>query len=221
LKIPSTKRTCFVGRKPLNLSDEDFNSIKVRIAEMVESSAKKRNQMTLNGSTNEAKKPRRDEADFLPRPAQIAVRNCTRLDKDFIHYVIKCIAKLCLSGEPKPVGKTGLPLLFPLSEPEWNMGRAVSLSEAASSLTSEDLAKMKSECGGLQTLLRNNRPIFVVEKGTVRLRCHVTDPHSSGTKSKTKQGKNGPSVKRERPCWFVLNHPQGCPVARDCPFHNP
>jgi tRNASer (uridine44-2'-O)-methyltransferase len=56
---------------------------------------------------------------------------------------------------------------------------------------------LKKECGGLQTLLKNHRYIFLVEKGTVGFRKPVKD--------------NGKVWKKHK-CWFYHNYPDKCPL---------
>ena len=51
---------------------------------------------------------------------------------------------------------------------EWNSGGKYHLSELSTVLDSNLLQELKSECGGLQTLLRNHNHIFIVDKGFVR-----------------------------------------------------
>ena len=87
---------------------------------------------------------------------------------------------------------------------KWNSGKTLPISSLVSELSTTDLLKeLKSECGGLQTLLKNHRYIFVVSKGTVRLR--IPDDDMGKPKFKTKI------------CWFYENHPQGCPSKmEDC-----
>ena len=48
----------------------------------------------------------------------------------------------------------------------WNAGQSLGLSTIAERLQNEnvELSKLKQECGGLQTLLRNHHFIFLVEK---------------------------------------------------------
>ena len=84
-----------------------------------------------------------------------------------------------------------------------------------------------SECGGLQTLLRNHNYIFVIEPGgKVRLRCPIYDDISVG-KRKRKGNHNAvkfinksremEKFKKTKMCWLFENHPQGCPVSsQDC-----
>ena len=83
-------------------------------------------------------------------------------------------------------------------------------------ISKELLQRLKSECGGIQTLLRNHNFMFVVIGGTVRLRCHATDPSEKGRKRK------GPSSRSEaraksKLCWFHSGHPDGCSLsAKSC-----
>ena len=64
----------------------------------------------------------------------------------------------------------------------------------------------------LQTLFRNHRHLFVVEKGTVRIRPPVQQKNDAfnGGGRKRQQSKNlggNPEAKKQKPCWFYVNHP--------------
>ena len=99
----------------------------------------------------------------------------------------------------------------------WNAGGKLPLGEIPKSVLSLDLLKeLKSECGGLQTLLRNHNHIFIVDKGTVRLRNPSKDHHDLGKKRPSASSTE--KWKKTRPCWFHHNHPQGCPteLEEDC-----
>ena len=85
------------------------------------------------------------------------------------------------------------------------------LGEIPKSVLSPELLKeLKSECGGLQTLLRNHNHIFIVDKGTVRLRNPSKDHHDLGKKRPSVSASE--KWKKTKPCWFHNNHPQGCPT---------
>jgi hypothetical protein len=66
-----------------------------------------------------------------------------------------------------------------------------------------------------QTLLRNHRHLFIVEKGTVRLRPPLqqqqmkTVEPTFGRKRKEANKKSGgnPQAKKLKPCWFYSHHP--------------
>ena len=81
-------------------------------------------------------------------------------------------------------------------------------------LTFDRLKKLKSECGGIQTLMKNNKQLLVVEKGKVRIRNWKIG-------SDEKWNPN-PNLYKTRICNFIRFHPNGCPRdPRDCPFaHN-
>merc|ERR1711862_580231 len=103
----------------------------------------------------------------------------------------------------------------------WNAGGTLPLGEIPASVLSLDLlSALKSECGGLQTLLRNHNHIFIVIKGDVRLRHPLADHHDLGKKNPSK---NSDKFKGTKPCWFYENHPQGCPIkdAKDCFWLHP
>lgn len=76
----------------------------------------------------------------------------------------------------------------------------------------DTLKKLKAECGGLQTLLRNNSHIFTVQSGRVQFR-HPKSVNEINVKSKKSV------FVKNKPCWFYNNHPQGCPLNdKDCSF---
>ena len=90
------------------------------------------------------------------------------------------------------------------------------LSELASLVSKELLGRLKSECGGIQTLLRNHNFMFVVIGGQVRLRCHATDSSEKGRKRKSSSGQQigGPRAKSKL-CWFHGGHPDGCSISAE------
>lgn len=115
---------------------------------------------------------------FVPRPSKERVRNCTKLDKDLISSVVDCVADILIKHGDGWKGR-------------------VALAELAKQIGEERLKKLKNECGGLQTLLRNHRYIFVVEKGTVGFR---------------KPEKDACKVLKKHKCWFYHNYPDKCPL---------
>lgn len=96
------------------------------------------------------------------------------------------------------------------------------MTEVASELDPETLQRLKRECGGLQTLLRNNHQVFEVLNG----RVHIRD-----WREEQLQRQQHPEAKRRlfseafktRICWFFSHHPDGCVLPSDsCPFaHGP
>lgn len=124
---------------------------------------------------------------FVPRPSEERVRNCTKLDKDLISSVVDCVAAALIK-----------------SVDGWKC--RMTLSDLAKIVGEERLKKLKKECGGLQTLLRNHRYIFLVEKGTVGFRKPV---------------KNCGKIWKKHKCWFYHNYPDKCPLNEDecCNIH--
>ena len=57
----------------------------------------------------------------------------------------------------------------------------------------------------MQTLFRNHHYIFVVEKGTVRIRVPGKDIKKSVKEASKDRIKT-------KPCWHFVNHPDGCPL---------
>lgn len=122
------------------------------------------------------------------------------------------------------------------------------MSEAAGLLVQETLQRLKKECGGLQTLLKNNHQVFrgsrthllivrsrtkgdvrrdnvvvsslSVEGGRVYIR-DWRDRQSSGADARRRPVV--PGALKTRPCWFYDHHPQRCPLqAEHCAFaHGP
>lgn len=123
-----------------------------------------------------------------------AVRNCTQIKKEVLEdLVLKIFHKLLDNG----VGT-------------WNEGRQLNLGDLVkAALSKEDLQSIKSECGGLKTLLKNRHEIFIVTGGNVKIRKPAT---------KTKEEMEGKTIKK-RQCFFQQHHPHGCPLSDDsCTF---
>ena len=99
--------------------------------------------------------------------------------------------------------------------------------------------KLKKECGGIQTLLRNNHQvsysvgfksllfnfdyldqIFLVQGGYVQIRDWNNINCEEGNKRKRKRTSNNQqNVHKTKPCWFDCHHPDGCPrPPTTCPF---
>uniref|UniRef100_A0A8C9DJ36 tRNA (uracil-O(2)-)-methyltransferase n=1 Tax=Prolemur simus TaxID=1328070 RepID=A0A8C9DJ36_PROSS len=154
---------------------------------------------------------------FHPREKIECVRNCATLPRDFIDQVVLQVANLLLGGKqlnPRSSQNGSLKT--------WNGGESLSLAEVASELDKETLRRLKRECGGLQTLLRNSHQVFEVLNG----RVHIRD-----WREEKLQKKKQPEAKRRlfaesfktRLCWFFTHHPDGCALPSDCcPFaHGP
>lgn len=196
LRIPSTKRVCFVGAER-NYSRELHRVQEARIQEII------RERSSEPRSENQEW-----SSDFKPREAVEKVRNCTRLDKSLISDIIEAVA-LYLLKERQLISleRDGV-------EVTWNAGGTVGLPELAALLPTEKLKLLKKECGGLQTLLKNNGHVFLVEKGKVSFRNHAQPSFRKKRKVEKK-------CLKTKPCWFHDNHPDGCPlIGEKCDFRH-
>lgn len=190
LKIPSTKRTCIVGRQRTYLATfhkEQCEKI----------------QSVINSKDFVNKTDSEWIPDFKPRDAVERVRNCTKIDKTLIEIIVDKIADYLIKD-------------CELNK-NWSPGRTVAIHELIEIIPNELLKRLKAECGGLQTLMKNNNHIFFVQNGKVKLRFPktVNEVISANFKNKSFNANN---VKK-KPCWFNSNHPQGCPLTDlDCSF---
>lgn len=152
---------------------------------------------------------------FCPREKAERVRNCAALPRDFVDQVVLQVASLLLDGKFNAGNSEDGALKT------WNGGGSLSLAEVAAELDSETLQRLKRECGGLQTLLRNSHQVFEVLNG----RVHIRDWRRELQREKPPEAKRSLSAEafKTRMCWFFTHHPDGCvlPAAR-CPFaHGP
>ncbi|MEQ2281425.1 hypothetical protein AMECASPLE_030145 [Ameca splendens] len=120
----------------------------------VQSSGVGKNRDCCHGSTDcEGTSGTTWEGGFRPRSGVEAVRNCAALPRDFVDGIVLKVADTLLGmSEGTPLGA-------------WNKGGSLSVKEVAALLQQETLQLLKKECGGLQTLLKNNHQVF---KGTFR-----------------------------------------------------
>lgn len=125
--------------------------------------------------------------NFQSRTQIEKVRNCTQLNKDLIKKLVWSVAEALLKDKN---------FLEKANTQTWNAGGRLTFPQLVQTLNMDDLKQLKNECGGLQTLLRNHRYIFEVAQGSVQLRV-------------PSEFKNVQTYK-EKPCWFFLNHPDGC-----------
>merc|ERR1719495_1352604 len=91
----------------------------------------------------------------------------------------------------------------------WDGGGSITLGDLARRLGSAQLAALKKECGGLQTLLRNHKHIFAGANGQVSLQVPSASLMSKVPRDRIKT----------KLCWFHGNHSQGCPIpAASCTY---
>ena len=154
LKIPSTKRICLIG-KGRNHDESKFDENSKRIQAFIND--------TLNQSKSQSGNSEAWAQNFVAREAYQPVRNCTQIDRTLSENIIKIIFDKLLASEN-----------FGFKFKSWNIGGELKLLEAAQLIPTEMLKQIKSECGGLQTLLRNNNQIFEVMKGIVKIKPPFT-----------------------------------------------
>lgn len=146
LKIPSTKRICLIGTK----RSFDESNFKLQCDKI---------QAFINDSNAQQGSSEKWSESFTPREKTEAVKNCSKIDKSISESIVKMIFGKLLSIETK------------CNEfPGWNCGGQLTIPEAVNLVSKEDLKKLKSECGGLQTLLRNKHQIFHIFGGSIRIR---------------------------------------------------
>lgn len=155
--------------------------------------------------------PRGQSGLFVARPAVETVRNCTRVPKEVRDQIIDIMVKEVFSRPDWTKGS--FKDKFGERGQGWNPGGSVPLSDLGASLPSDLLSRLKAECGGLQTLARNHGHIFVVDRGSVRLRCPPLDGDFAPRRKKNRKGYK--VTRKSKPCWLFDNHPQGCPTDRE------
>nr|XP_031294074.1 probable tRNA (uracil-O(2)-)-methyltransferase isoform X1 [Camelus dromedarius] len=226
LRIPSTKRVCLIGKSrtypaaaeasmdeqrtryissrrgcPVSPPGEGLGALEAAAGHAPGAQASQRG--------TEARPEGLWLSGFHPREKAERVRNCATLPRDFIDQVVLRVARLLLGGQRSDAGSA------PRGGVEaWNRGGSLSLAEVASELDRETLQRLKRECGGLQTLLRNSHQVFQVVNGQVRIR--------DWREEKLWEEKEL-EARKTRICWFFTHHPDGCVLPSDCcPFaHGP
>jgi tRNASer (uridine44-2'-O)-methyltransferase len=139
--------------------------------------------------------------NFTAREKSEKVRNCTRVNRQVAEKVVAQVTSYLLSSSTPPQ--------FSEDDP-WYVGGSASLPELASLVSRDDLLELKQQCGGLQTLLKNNHHLFKVVKGRVEFRR---------PSSRVRGVEVGDGKWKSKPCWFFSNHPNGCPLGDElCSF---
>lgn len=193
LRIPSTKRICVVGRER-TYPQENWLSINSCINELIEDASR----LKVEGDEMKIKCNSAGDnewaLDFKPREATERVRNCTQLEENLIGEIVSLTAShLLIKRRLIPHPKK--------PETTWNAGGIAAFSEIVPLIGTDKLKRLKNECGGLQTLLKNHHQIFLVEKGKVQFRSPI----------KLNDVINNSKVRvKQKPCWFFQNHPDGC-----------
>lgn len=183
LKIPSTKRLALVGLKQASQVDKNWEYF-------VQQELQKYQTGESNGS-----------AVKLREKAEV-VRNCTQVEKSILDALVLKIFRMLLGNITTDA----------TSDASWAMGHLLTMRDIAQGLSKEELCGIKSECGGIKTLIRNKHEVFEFcgnDRIGIRLPKSVALTGIYGNLQKTKT----------RPCFFKLHHPQGCPLEdSECSF---
>ncbi|KDR16845.1 putative tRNA (uracil-O(2)-)-methyltransferase [Zootermopsis nevadensis] len=217
LRIPSTKRICLVGCER-NYPEHKSLKMDRDIQFLIDSKTSKRMEATIGelsgcseikGSTNKWVQ------DVRIREKEEKVRNCTQLHRGFVEEILKLVTEQLLSKHYY--------ILVSSMEGEkrlWNAGEKMLLAELASLIPREKLKQLKNECGGVQTLLKNNGYVFLVEHGYVQLRVPSVNASFQENKPISRRKRHSPGnirnvSRKQKLCWFHFNHPDGCPLSDD------
>lgn len=226
LRIPSTKRVCIIGKSrgyaehEESLIEEQRNDyIRGRQALYTSSGGGTcANQGGQNGPDHfengqDISSPGSDWGNgFQPREKTETIRNCAALPRDFVDAVVLKVAKSLLSLTKKNTESSECCDV-------WNTGGSLLISEVADLLDQSTLQTLKKECGGLQTLLKNNHQVFRVEGGKVLIRDWRTHTTAQGAKANSKRKPPPSGALKTRLCWFHTHHPHSCPLANEvCAF---
>ncbi|CAJ0950873.1 unnamed protein product [Ranitomeya imitator] len=231
LRIPSTKRVCLIG-KSRGYSPAEEPQADARRAQYISSHAAdsvthaaapgtcehntdSAHDSITSDSTEHCLQPEPANwiSGFRPRDKVEQVRNCASLPRDFTDKVVLQVAQLLLEEKDNRSTDGG-------AEQTWNNGRSLPLREVAEVLEKETLHRLKNECGGLQTLLRNNHQVFQVMNSMVSIRDWTQETQTASDKHRTEaKRKLSADALKTRLCWFYINHPSGCPrAAIHCPY---
>ncbi|NXN12855.1 TRM44 methyltransferase, partial [Indicator maculatus] len=229
LRIPSTKRVSFVG-KTRTYPPPEHALIDEQITQYINTRQTRDTRVGVNYSDHSdglckeaaSELPEKEAGSagtvwlpgFQPREKAEQVRNCASLPRDFVDDVVLSVANLLLSAAPQ----NSSPSVQGGSTAAWNQGESLSLKEVAEHLTKETLKRLKSEYGGLQTLLKNNHQVFEVLNGRVHIRDWRKEKPARRAQPEVKRRLSAGALKT-RLCWFFIHHPDGCSLpSASCPY---
>lgn len=211
LRIPSTKRVCFIG-KTRNYKPEEKDLIDDKIANYINIRSTASSISGTDGNPP-AKKQKTGEVwseGFTPRPSEEKSRNCKSVDSGTVSHIVQTVFDVLLEStecETRQLEDGRV----------WRKGGKKALSDVVKLFDKDVLKQLKSECGGLQTLLRNHNSVFNVSGGAVQLRDLTLDEPYSKHSKLAKRDKS--QYFKTMQCWFYSNHPDGCPrTAQKCHF---
>ncbi|WAR01898.1 TRM44-like protein [Mya arenaria] len=215
LRIPSTKRICFVGssRAYEQANEKSVDEMRKLFLLSRQNSQENSNH---NGKDSKICDPSSESSkqwinDFNPRSKVETTRNCVTISEQIKSRVVQTVfaALLACEGGLVKLGQDGH---------QWRLGGRLTVSDVVELFERGLLQELKSECGGLQTLLRNHSHIFQASGGNVCLRDFTLDDPFEGRYNK---GRNSDKTAYHKTtlCWFHENHPDGCPkMAERCMY---
>jgi len=202
LRIPSTKRICQIGER--NNKDE------IRINEQY--------GIVMN-SKSISTTAKQNANEFKPRIVNNDPRNCTNIDLNIKNEIVDKITDVLLTTRSNI---TNVPVEMDkftsngATWSHWNPGGIIHLNELVKLFEYETLQKLKSQFGGLQTLLKNHGHIFKVINGEVCLRDYRFKENFKPNKNNSTKNKTFKMNKfKTRKCWFYEKHPHGCVFSKD------
>jgi tRNASer (uridine44-2'-O)-methyltransferase len=205
LRIPSTRNVCLIGLRDDSLEQKLENPIRKRI------------EAILNGQLVDEFKPRDIEMENAK-----SSRNCTKnVDNQIKQFILEKVLDNILNNEN---GDCKYHEKWDGSQ--WNSGRIVKIDELVRLFDKELLAKLKQECGGIKTLLKNYHQLFeIYERENVKLRlpkqaCQLKEQTTQiKKKKKTNNLSENKSFFKTKRCLFDFYHPNGCFLTEDqCSF---
>ncbi|THD24478.1 putative tRNA (Uracil-O(2)-)-methyltransferase [Fasciola hepatica] len=167
---------------------------------------------------------------FIPRDFKIPVQNCTQIETTVKQRVSDLVFRILLTKPPELhwLKTQNLVISDSLTVQTtdgrwWNPGGQLTVQEASALLEADQLKLMKSQHGGLQTLLKNHHQAFEIRSGLIRLRF---DPErmaqlnpSGGSFVSRKPAKKRLIQRKTKPCWMFSHHVDGCPYPSEtCDF---
>jgi len=227
LRIPSTKKICHIGRsRTMHESnyheiDKTLNSLLFRSGCTLRVGADSQYSSSAEKSAEQSERKESMDPLFIPRTVNNDPRNCSKVNVEIKNYIIETVCnKLLDSAEPvqqQEEYNTNCQTSTGVSWSSWSPGGEIALSKIATMFDPEILKELKCQCGGIQTLLKNNRNIFKVMGGVVSLRDYRNVDDMKLSKASLLKRKKGGATPRKKTklCWFHMHHPQGCVLQTD------
>ncbi|XP_038054849.1 probable tRNA (uracil-O(2)-)-methyltransferase [Patiria miniata] len=155
---------------------------------------------------------------FHPREKMEPVRNCAKVDYDLRQMIVNKVACSILTDAGVDFADS---VRGKKEKKLWRKGGSLTFAEIAKLFDSDTLKQLKSECGGLKTLLKNSHQVFQVSSCSVEIRDWSEGAPTQRAHAKKPMRKNARKTDtfKTRLCWFHAQHPDGCPLlASQCQF---